>query len=294
MQNFRAQFPIFEMYTYLNTASSGLLYKGLVEHRRALDQKFLDGGSVFRNSVYEDMDAVKASVGSVFNCPAKRMSLVPNCSLGLNAVLECLAKGQRVLMLEHDYPSLVWPFQSRDFDCLLISQEGLNEESLMENIRKYQPRVLAVSIVQWQTGQVITPFFLKQLKKHFPEMIIITDGTQFLGTGPFDFEDSGIDLFMASTYKWLCAGYGNGVLFFSEQLNDMLRPKTTGYNTFRRASKSKGAPTTHHFEPGHQDYLAFESLKYSVENFAKMGPQKIPLCTHSMHLGLFPLKERPN
>ncbi|MBX2846507.1 MAG: aminotransferase class V-fold PLP-dependent enzyme [Saprospiraceae bacterium] len=271
MTNLRTQFPVFERYTYLNTASSGLMYKDLLAHRAQLDQKFMEGGSVFRNSVYEDLERVKTTLTEVFNCPQDRISLVPNASLGLNATLEAFAKGQRVLLLESDYPSLVWPFQSRDFECRMITQNGLSEESLMMAIRQHQPRILAVSLVQWENGMVITPFFLSTLKKHFPDLIIIADGTQFLGTTLFDFDKSGIDLLMASTYKWLCAGYGNGLLFFSPQLINLLQPKTTGYNTFRSAEKSTKPLVTRYFEPGHLDYMSFESLKFSVAYFSKVG-----------------------
>ena len=59
-------------------------------------------------------------------------------------------------------------------------------------------------------------------KKAFPALIILIDGTQFLGAESFSLTSSPVDAIFGSTYKWLMAGHGTGYALFSSQLIERL------------------------------------------------------------------------
>lgn len=185
--------------------------------------------------------------------------------------MEALANGQKVLHLKNDYPSIVWPFQSRNFNCVTVENKNYSEEELVKFIQTHQIDILAVSVVQYSNGEIIAPRAFQAIKQQFPHLLILVDATQFFGTAPLDFQNSGIDLFVASTFKWLCAGYGNGAMFISEQLEQVLHSKTRGYNTYKNPRK-EGEPTIgEFFEPGHQDLLVFKTLQFQVSQHGKLG-----------------------
>ncbi len=271
MENIRNNYPALENFVYLNSCSSGLFSKQLVAHRHRLDLTFQQKGSNFRAGVYGRIDKIKGSVAAAFGAEPTRTALIPSCSIGLNLVLEALADGQRVLHLKNDYPSIVWPFESRNFRCISIPNRSYSAEELIRQIQEHQIDILALSVVQYSNGNIIAPVTFQAVKQACPEVLIIADATQFLGTAPFHFEESGIDLFAASAFKWLCAGYGNGLLFFSKAIARALESKTRGYNTYKNP-RMEGNPTLgEYFEPGHQDLLVFETLAFQVEHHLEIG-----------------------
>lgn len=281
-QTLRSEYPVLASKTYFNTCSSGLFSKEVLAFRRELDEDYATKGSNFRAGVYQNIRAIKETIAQAFGADADRTALIPSCSHGLNLVLESLAKGQRVLHLKEDYPSIVWPFESRNFTCFSIEEEAYTEEALAEQIKKYQIDVLAVSAVQYSNGAIIAPANFLALKAQFPELLIVVDGTQFLGTAPFNFTESGIDVFAASAFKWLCAGYGNGVLFLSEQIEALLQSKVRGYNTYKNPRKEGQPSLGEFFEPGHQDLLAFKTLAFQVEKMTALGFDQIQAQIHGL------------
>jgi len=274
----REQYPALENFTYLNSCSSGLMSKDLLAFRRNLDEEYQLQGSNFRAGVYDKIREVKTVLADIFGGHPARTALIPSCSHGINMVLDALANGQRVLHLPGDYPSIVWPFASRNFACSTLETEepdAYSLEILSEAIESQHIEILAVSAVQYSNGEIISPSTFRALKDRFPDLLIIVDATQFLGIAPFHFHESGIDVFVASAFKWLCAGYGNGVLFLSEQMEQLLDSKLRGYNTYKNPRK-EGTPTTgEYFEPGHQDLLAFQSLQFQVAQLHTIGYDQI-------------------
>lgn len=275
MDHLRSSYPALADLTYLNNCSSGLFSQQLLDFRRTLDQNFMHNGSNFRAGVYQAMKGIKETIADAFGANADQLALIPSCSHGINMVLEALADGQKVLHLQNDYPSIIWPFQSRSFNCVTVRNKDYSEASLCEYIEQEKADILAVSAVQYSNGEIIAPENFQNIKEQFPDLLIMVDATQFFGTAPLNFKESGIDLFAASTFKWMCAGYGNGAMFISDQLKEVLQSKTRGYNTFKNPRK-EGQPTIgEYFEPGHQDLLAFKSLQFQVQQLNELGFDQI-------------------
>lgn len=274
MNALREQYLALEQFTYLNSCSSGLMSKDLLAFRRNLDEEYQLQGSNFRAGVYDKIKEIKSVAASIFGGHPERTALIPSCSHGINMVLDALANGQKVLHLPGDYPSIVWPFTSRNFVCTTLAAEGPEAyalETLSAAIESQRIEILAVSAVQYSNGEIIPPATFRVLKDRFPGLLIIVDATQFLGIAPFHFHESGIDVFVASAFKWLCAGYGNGVLFLSEQMEQLLDSQLRGYNTYKQP-RQEGTPTLgEYFEPGHQDLLAFQSLRFQIEQHQAIG-----------------------
>ena len=269
---FRSHFPLLQQYTYLNTAAWGLLHDGILEWRQEHDLDYLVGGSQMKIGALSLLEDTREHLGRFFNCPAQRISLVPNFSLGMNLLLEGLAKDSRVLTLQGDYPSLTWPFQSRGFAIREVPcGEGL-EHRILEALSESPAEVLAVSLVQWVDGVLISPDFLKKVKARFPDLIIVADATQYAGAFQLDMEQSGIDVLGASGYKWLLGGNGNGFMLFSEYAQNRFQVLSTGFNAVNAdLSKRDDISFSKRFEPGHLDTLNFGSLNYALGLLEALG-----------------------
>lgn len=276
MQKIIKQFPVLSQYTYVNTATSGLLYDGLLDWRQEHDLDFLIGGSMMKMKSNVLISETRNTVGKFFGCKAENVALVPNFSIGLNLLLEGMGGKRNVLLLEGDYPSVNWPFENRECTTYYVKvTEGL-EEDIYNNIKSKNINVLALSLVQWLNGIKVDLEFLRNLKMKFPDLLIIADGTQYLGTDLFNFEDSGIDVLGGSSYKWLLGGYGNGFMLFADETAAKFTCHSVGFNSADADLNGKDKVSfAKQFEPGHLDTFNFGSLNYSLGFLSGIGMETI-------------------
>ncbi len=291
MQKIIKDFPILNQYIYANTAAYGIMYDSLLDWRQEHDLDYLLGGSNFKIKGLKLIEETRKTVGAFFNCKTENVALVQNVSLGFNILLEGLDKKNKVLLLESDFPSLNWPFESRGFEVSFVSSDnGILEDNIYSTIKNKGITVLAVSVVQWLNGIKIDLNFFKKLKTDFPNLLIIADGTQYCGTETFDFDNSCIDVLGASAYKWLLAGSGNGFMLFKEEVKKHFNLHTIGFNSSGGIIENQNNFNfIKHFEPGHLDTLSFGSLKWSLDYFTTIGKDKIE--TTIKELGNYAFKE---
>ncbi|WP_037316321.1 aminotransferase class V-fold PLP-dependent enzyme [Salegentibacter sp. Hel_I_6] len=275
MENLRKGFPVLEQFTYLNTAASGLLPEAVWEFRQNHDLDFLLGASVFKDKQAKILSETRELTGEVFGCPPSQVALVPNFSYGFNTLLEGFEKPHKALLLKNDYPSLNWSVGSRDFEINYAEINANLERNIAEAFVKQQPDFFAFSMVQYLNGIKIDLDFIRDLKEKYPETLLIADGTQFCGTEQLNFEQSGLDVLICSTYKWLNAGYGNAFMLFKKKLENKISPKTLGFGSFQGKYKAHEGNFIGKFEPGHQDTLNYGSLAEALKLTKKIGINEI-------------------
>ncbi len=276
MENIRNKFPVLRQSIYVNTPVFGPLYDDLYDWKQEFELDFLLKGSRMRNKSLETISDCRTIVGRYFNCKRENIALLNNFSTGLNMLLEGIDKKRKVLLLENDYPSVDWPFYKRGFDISYAKIDANLELNIKNAIVEEKVSILALSIVQWQNGILVDLEFLTQLKKEHPNLLIIADGTQFLGTTNFSFSDSAIDVLGVSAYKWLLAGYGSGFMLFKDDVERQCKLQTIGFNSADGMPEKKELIRfAKRFEPGHLAPMNFGSLKFSLEFFEGIGKDKI-------------------
>jgi len=275
MDNLRKGFPVLQQYTYLNTAACGLLPEKVWEFRQDHDMDFFLKASVIKQDMGEMLTGVRESIGSLFHCAPNRVALIPNFSYGFNSVLGAIDPGAKILLLREDYPSINWPVESREFKTCYAQIDEHLEDNIRDTIGKEKPDVFAFSIVQYTNGIQLSSAFIKSLKESFPDLIIIGDGTQYFGTTNFNFDSSGLDVAIASCYKWMNAGYGNGFMLFRSGVEAKLNPKHLGFGSLQGKYKEQEGNFIGKFEPGHLDTLNFGSLKVAIKIIENTGWETI-------------------
>ena len=275
MKNLRNQFPILEHTTYLNTAASGIFYESLIAYRHELEADLARLGSGLRDRDPNFFTEVADTIASFTGNQNGETVLASNFSTGLHQLLEGIPKSKTMLLLEGDYPSLLFAVESRGFTTITCPSSTHPEDALYQIIRDKHPDFLLISKVQYTTGIMISEDFFQTIKKEFPDLIIIVDGTQFIGTEPFNFNTSAIDVLGCSGYKWLLSGYGNGFFLMKKEISNILIPeiyKKAGlHSPFDASYTSMQA----YFAPGHLDILAFGSLQYSLRFLSEIGLETI-------------------
>ncbi|MDR6301976.1 aminotransferase class V-fold PLP-dependent enzyme [Mesonia maritima] len=271
MKNLRKQFPVTSHSTYLNTAATGLLSEKVFEYLQDQNLELLTLGSLFRDKKSNLMAEVRERLAGFFSAEANKIALVPNFSFGFNILLEGLEKETKFLLIKEDYPSINLAVESRNFPICYAEISQNLEENIYNAIKENKPDVFAFSIVQYISGIKLSQSFLKQLKKDFPALIIIADGTQFCGTEKINFKDLGIDVLGASAYKWMNAGFGHAFFLFHENVPNKIYPKTKGFGSNIGKYKQEENAFIGKFEPGHLDTSAIGSILSAIDLIESLG-----------------------
>ncbi len=268
---FTENFTILNSYTYLNTAYTGLLSTEIVKWRRQHDEEFSLQGSIFRANNVAILEKLRTNLSEIFSVKKENTFLSSNFSNGFNAILNGMEKGHRFLLLQEDYPSLSYPVKSSGFEYLEIPIDAHLEENILTAVRQFKPTVFAFSIVQYISGLKMQSDFIKKLKSDFPDLVLIADGTQFLGTTAFNFEQSGLDILIGSGYKWLLGGFGNGYIFLSATARNMIYQYKKQLPLPKVPFLSGRDYLSLTLEPGHLDTLNFGTLYQSLNYLNSLG-----------------------
>ena len=253
-------YPLLTNTTYLNTAYVGLMSTQLAEFRRRHEESFVqNGGDQYKIEAYEALGPMQQNVASFFGLSPDRFFGTANFSSGIRTALSLLPKNLKVLLIDEDYPSLSNAIEEQNFFHTSIPMQVRLEEAIEEKLKTESVDVLALSIVQYTSGLLIDQNFLKRIKKEYPHLILVGDGTQFLGAHEFHFDESPFDLVSGSGYKWLLAGFGNGLVMLSETFVNK-----TGL------SKNK---IRDRFFQGHFNILGLASLNFAIEQLDKQNFQ---------------------
>lgn len=275
MENLIASFPILKEQTYLDTPAVGLFPKVVLDFKAQQNNILWNEGSRYWATTANMAAEVREKIAEVFNAKPGYIALFPAFSYGMNAVLDSLPPEAKVLLLKDDYPSVTETVTARAFKVSYAAIKEDMENQIWEAFEKSQPDVFVLGIVQYITGIRIDFSFIKELKAKYPSTIIIGDGTQYLGTESFDFENSGFDAIGASAYKWIGAGFGNGFFMFKQEMENRLEPKNSGTSSNRGRYKEKGNTLIGKFEGNHLNMADIGAIKVGLEFHQKLGLQKI-------------------
>ena len=258
----KAYYPLLTNTTYLNTAYVGLMSTQLAEFRRSHEEFYLkNGGDQYKMKAYDDLDSMHQSFASFFGLTPDRCFGTSNFSTGIRTALSFLPKKMRILLIEEDYPSLTDAFKEEGFDSAKIPMQPQIEEAINEKLKSEKFEILALSIVQYTSGLFIDQEYLFRLKKEYPSLIIIGDGTQFLGAHQFNFDKSPFDLVAGSGYKWLLGGFGNGIVVLSKAFVAMTSQKV---ESIREC-----------FFNGHFNILGMASLDFAIRELVQNDFQSL-------------------
>lgn len=272
--------------TYLNTSSSGLVSKNSVAKAQLFNERLFDFGSrQAENFFVNEIPKVRKVISEFMDASIEEIALIPNFSFGLNAVIPSIKKLKRVLLFRDDYPSLTMPFTLNNFQVhWLESKNGfdIKMEDIIDSIIVNKIQIVAISHIQWLTGFSINLEQLSYVCKS-QHVLLILDGTQSLGSIPFSFKSSGVNIFITSNYKWMNGGYGSGIMCIDHETLEKFPPKIGGFNSYKYLDKEwKYAASINSYEPGHPNMAGLSLLKEAIEFKLRLGMDQIGLHNYKL------------
>lgn len=264
---------------YLNTAATGIVSKDILQ----AGEDFLKQLSINSSQAAEHwrgklMYNIRQDIAHFMGIQTENLAFIPNFSLGWSAVLMSLPKDASFLIYRQDYPSLLDPILSNGFQHYWIEGEDdfqISFEEIENQLKHQRPSFMVISHVQWLSGFKIDLEKLGLLCKKYDTDLII-DGTQSLGAFDLRLESLPIDVFIASNYKWMNAGFGTGLLYMTDHFFKKYPPILRGYNSYAfKNNQMIYESSLRDMEPGHLNMSGLLMLQKAVEEKMKIGLEKI-------------------
>lgn len=287
LSELQAQFPSTQNGVHLNHAGMGPIPLAVTEavHRTLTELAHGDGMMAFRAHL-ERQGQLRAALARLMRVPVEGVALARNTSHGLTIAAQAIPfhPGENVVVGACEYPSVVYPWQAqavRGVETRIVAcPDDLLSEDALEGACDEKTRVLAVSWVQWGTGQRLDLERLGAFCKARGIWFVV-DVIQGLGALECDLSACGADIAAGGCHKWLLAPAGIGPLYIKPERLPELLPTNVGWNwvsrpfTWDRLRFEDARPSADRFEEGSPAILATAALAASMELLEAVGMAEI-------------------
>jgi selenocysteine lyase/cysteine desulfurase len=179
-------------------------------------------------SFFDDAETIRRLSAEIFGGDADGYAVIPAASYGMStaarAVEPQLHAGDRILVIEDDFPSVVLPWRrtAQQTGAIIVTvatpADGNWTRAILENIGT-EIKVVALSSCHWTNGAYIDlPLISQACRK--AGAVLAVDATQTLGAMPFPMVEIQPDFLVAAGYKWLLCPYGFGLLYVAARWRD--------------------------------------------------------------------------
>jgi selenocysteine lyase/cysteine desulfurase len=200
------------------------------------------------------------------------IAIVPAVSYGM--AVACanlpLARGQTVLLLDEEFPSVILPWRERAREAgaqavLLPRPADDDWTSVILEAIDERTAVAALPALHWTDGALID---LPRVGARLREVgaALAVDATQSLGAMPFPMSAVRPDFLVAASYKWLLGPYSLGFLYVAPQHQN---GRPIEYNWITRMGSEDFAALTNYtgesrFQPGARRYDVGETSNFAL------------------------------
>ena len=223
----RQDFPALERQVYLNAAAASPIPRQVRAAADGFYGGIEAGGDSEWDAWLERTERVRGNVAAFIGADAAEIAFVPNTSTGVNLIVDLLGDDGPVLSDELEFPTVTLPWIHRGIQVhFMPAVEGILHLDSFRSGQAPRAATLCLSHVQFANGcrQDLDAFSKLKGDRHF-----VVCGSQASGAFPVDVKKSGIDAFVTSGHKWLCAGYGTGFCYVKRAILDRKPPRAIGW-----------------------------------------------------------------
>ena len=211
------------------------------------------------------------------------LAITRNTSHGITIMAQAIpfTAGQNVVVARSEYPANLYPWMAQAQRSVTVKMadaqaNGLVEESALMALCDSQTKVLAVSSVQWGTGQRMNLQKLGDFCRA-KGILLCVDIVQGFGQMEYRIEELPVDMAAAGCHKWLVAPGGVGVLYVRDGLMPQLLNTNIGWNSvadsvqWEKLQFDTLKPTPARFEEGTPNLLGVAALEASLSLVESVG-----------------------
>jgi cysteine desulfurase/selenocysteine lyase len=277
----RQRFPALRSWTYLNSAAAGPITLEVARAGCEVFESLLGGGDADWEAHLALVEEARALLAVLVGAQPREVGFTRNTSHGASLVAQMLwDDGRRTAVaLEDEFPASTLPFLQRGFDVRFVkSVDGAYPPAHVGEALRGRD-VLIASHVTYRTGHTIDPAAFGALAAAQDAAFLLC-ATQSLGALQVDFRASGAAYLVATSHKWLCAGYGGGQLVVRDDLLASRRWPQVGWLSqahpeAMRNDRLEIVPETRAVEAGCQPSASLIALGRAVRQWLDWGPERV-------------------
>ena len=240
----REDFPALGRFTYLNTASAGLVPASVVQPAHDFEAELAQAGTTGMDEDTEVgiLEGARHAAAGLLHADPAAIAITTSFTEALCQLAWWLrpGKGQNVVSTEVDFPSVTYPWHrlAEDTGCqvrlvpVLDDPESFDVNTVAEHVDS-ATAVICISHVQYLTGHLLDLDDLVTLA-HDHGALLIIDATQSAGQVPIDVAATGVDVLISGSYKWLCSTFGAAACYLGPALLREFRPPLVGWRSTER------------------------------------------------------------
>ena len=240
----REDFPALGRFTYLNTASAGLVPASVVQPAHDFEAELAQAGTTGMDEDTEVgiLEGARHAAAGLLHADPAAIAITTSFTEALCQLAWWLrpGKGQNVVSTEVDFPSVTYPWHrlAEDTGCqvrlvpVLDDPESFDVNAVAEHVDS-ATAVICISHVQYLTGHLLDLDDLVTLA-HDHGALLIIDATQSAGQVPIDVAATGVDVLISGSYKWLCSTFGAAACYLGPALLREFRPPLVGWRSTER------------------------------------------------------------
>ena len=223
----RQEFNIVDSITYMNNGTMGPVPRSVVE---AQTRYLVDMASDPRIGGWNRIEPVREKLAKFVGANADEIVMTRSTTEGMKIFSRGLdlRRGDEVLMSSHEHPGGYGPWRAReDRDGIIVRTVDIPAPpnsvdeviDICERALRPETRVLVVSYPIFVTGLLMPIKGLAEMA-HRHDVLLSVDGAHALGMLDLNLHDMGCDHFTTAGQKWLLAGSGTGMAYFSSEIQD--------------------------------------------------------------------------
>ncbi len=277
-EDVRGDFPGLAGQVYLNAAATSLTPRPVRETVEGFYAELESEGDRNWNAWIDKREAIRRKVARFIGAEPGEIAFVPNTSTGMNLIVDLIEGDGPVLSDELEFPAVTLPWIHRGVRVRFVpAVEGVPRLESFTEGEAPRAATIAISHVQFSNGcrQDLDAFGRLKGKRH-----LVVSGSQSVGVFPVDVKRSGVDALASAGHKWLCAGYGAGFCYISQELLEQRPPRAVGWmsgeDPFAFDNRQiRVLPTNARNELGCPSFAPIFALGAAVDYIAGLGIERV-------------------
>jgi len=279
-EELRADIPVCESGTYLNTGASGPASQSVVDAVSEFVAYHETEAPVNEGAypaAFGALDGARETFADFLNADTEEIALTESTSDGIARIAAAIdwERGDTVVRtdLEHSAGVLPWwNLRDRGVDVRVLETEGgrIDLDALTEAVD--DARLLCLSSITWNYGTVLPIAEIVEIA-HDHDCLVLVDAVQTFGQQPLDVREWGADFVVGACHKWLLGPWGAGVLYVDREVAETLRPAQVGYRSVDDPGADEPAfkPGAMRFDVGTTSPAPYVGAEAAIEIVESIG-----------------------
>ncbi|HSJ08951.1 MAG TPA: aminotransferase class V-fold PLP-dependent enzyme, partial [Longimicrobiales bacterium] len=230
----RAEFPILERRTYLNSCSLGALsHRALGRIATFHEDWHSFGASAWYEIWMGRLGELRGRIARFVNAQDSEIALAASTSAAISVLGSALdySRRNRIILAELDFPTVAYQWMVRPgVEVIRIpSDDGvaIDPQRVIDAIDD-RTALVAISHVFFTTGAIQDMSGIAEAARRHGAFFLV-DAYQSAGQVPIDVHALGADALVTGPLKWLLGGPGLAYMYVRDEWVHALRPTITGW-----------------------------------------------------------------